>query len=216
MGIVLTHGANSLPKIWSRPVEIGGRIYPTVKIGNLIWMAENLQWELQPIIIDGPFTSDSDTTPRAWYYNRDKSNYGLDGMYKCGLLYNGFSVPIINAELASVGNGWRVPSESDFNLLKNEVQNAQRIKAIPNSINEGFPILDWGGTNDYGFNLLPSGTANVILGFIQLNEYCSLRSSTFSGTDNLRARFSIYDSSEFLISYNVSGFGASIRLCKDA
>lgn len=44
--MILTHGANSLARGGGDFVEIGGRKYPVVKIGNQLWMAEDLQLDI--------------------------------------------------------------------------------------------------------------------------------------------------------------------------
>ena len=89
--MILTHGANIL----NRGVEIGGRRYPVVKIGNQIWMAENLA--LETSVFNYP-NNNSD----------NKENYGLLYPYK---IVNDEVVPILPT-------GWRLPHKSDFDNLK--------------------------------------------------------------------------------------------------
>jgi uncharacterized protein (TIGR02145 family) len=102
--MILTHGANSLAKGGGDFVEIGGRRYPVVKIGNQLWMAENLDYAWSGLTIGGSIGSD----PRANYYDNDETTYGWSG-YKCGLLYNWAAV----AELADLlPDGWHIPSDS--------------------------------------------------------------------------------------------------------
>jgi hypothetical protein len=45
-------------------VKIGGRKYPVVKIGNQLWMAENLDWKFNGCDIA---PAGSPSTPSAWY-----------------------------------------------------------------------------------------------------------------------------------------------------
>ena len=60
-------------------VTIGGRAYPTVKIGNQIWMAENLDWKFEVNGIQIPIGGGSVTTPAAWYLDNDEHTYGWNG-----------------------------------------------------------------------------------------------------------------------------------------
>lgn len=44
--MILTHGANSISRGNQNQVEIGGRLYPYVQIGNQLWLAENLELDI--------------------------------------------------------------------------------------------------------------------------------------------------------------------------
>lgn len=125
-------------------VKIGGRRYPVVKIGNQLWMAENLDWKADGIVIGASGSSSSE--PRGNYYNNDEATYGINGN-KYGLLYNWLAAGLIDGLLT---DGWRVPTNSDFSTLKSFVDNdASKLK----STSAWSPV----GTDDFGFNAVPSG-----------------------------------------------------------
>lgn len=142
-------------------VKIGGRRYPVVKIGNQLWMAENLDYKFDvngsQIPIGGSVTS----TPKAWYYNNDEATYGIDGTYKCGLLYNWYAAKYLDDNKSNLLPGdWHVPTLMEFDTLATTVGGTSiggtKIKALDNSVIQGFPS-GWNGTNDYEFNAIPSG-----------------------------------------------------------
>ena len=123
-------------------VTIGGRVYPTVKINNQWWIAENLNWKFPYNDETVPIgTADMPITPAAWYYNDDETQYGYIGLY-----YNYYCIPIINSLLPT---GWRVPTKSDLeNLL-----------TIPP---EDLCSTSFGGTNNSGFNAIGSAKIGSI------------------------------------------------------
>jgi uncharacterized protein (TIGR02145 family) len=156
--MILTHGANSL----ARFVEIGGRRYPVVKIGNQLWMAENLDWKKSGISIGG--STSTDYNPHAWYYNNDEATYGVNGS-KYGLLYNGYAVAVINAALPE---GWRVPTITDFSLLE-----SAGLEALKSAESWQYP-----GNNESGFNAKShgaciAGDSSPFQGLGEFGEYYS-------------------------------------------
>lgn len=162
--MILTHGSNSISRGGSHQneVEIGGRRYPYVQIGNQLWLAENLDYKFE---VSGSQISlnpnGSPTTPAAWYYDRDELNYGIDGTYKCGLLYNWYAVEYLNDNKSTLlPDGWHVPSTTEWDNLANEVGGASvagtKLKAENNTVTSDWPS-GWGGTDNYGFTALPSG-----------------------------------------------------------
>jgi uncharacterized protein (TIGR02145 family) len=95
----------------------------------------------------------------AWYYNKDEETYGIDGTRKCGLLYNWYAVSLMKDNAAELlPDGWHVPTSNEVNALAKAVGGTAtagtKLKAKDVSWAES-----WGGTDDYGFNMLPSGYA---------------------------------------------------------
>lgn len=133
--MILTHGANSLVR--DDFVEIGGRKYKTVKIGNQLWIAHNLDWNF-----DGNGT----------YYNDDYVTYGPNGL-DFGLLYPWASVDALSPLLPT---GWRVATRTDFSSLFSEASNqASKLKTTT--------LWDYPGTDEFGWNGVPSGHYSAYL-----------------------------------------------------
>ena len=127
---------------------IGGKRYKTVKMPDgKIWLAENLDLRI----------SNNDV-----YYKNNEATYGSNGR-NYGLLYNSSSCQVIYNYLNRFIPEWRLPTESDWNSLMTSVNNDPlKLKSTEYWDNQG--------TDDYGFNALPSG-------------YCDLNNNVFSKTD---------------------------------
>lgn len=129
-------------------VKIGGRRYPVVKIGNQLWMAENLDYVWEGLSI-GKSTGSSQ---RANYYNNDESTYGWNGL-KCGLLYN----LAASSELVSLlSDGWHIPSVSEWNELIASTRDISNAALLVSNGNLSW-APSWTGSNMFGFNMIPSG-----------------------------------------------------------
>ena len=143
-------------------VTIGGRSYKTVTMpdGNE-WLAENLdyEWDNLPIGASG-----EPSTPAGWYYNDQKNNYGIDGTYKCGLLYNGHAVDYLSNNKDTLIPGWHVATKAEWEALFAATggwgATGPHLKARDHSITGTFPN-NWNGTDDYEFGVLPGGYRGV-------------------------------------------------------
>ena len=135
-----------------------GIIYKTVTIGSQTWLEENLKYlpEVSP--------SDEGSLESKLYY---VYNYEGDDVeeakesqnYKTyGVLYN------FEAALSACPQGWHFPTEEDFKELRNEVGywRAEDLRSISNWSS------DRKGTNNSGFNALPSGNRENGAGFIHM------------------------------------------------
>jgi uncharacterized protein (TIGR02145 family) len=151
--IITHHGADSLKR--GETITIGGRKYPIVKIGDRIWMAENLDYRYDGLQVGGT-PSYNVRTPHAYYYNNDEPTYGYNGR-KYGLLYNNYCV----TELASLlPEGWSIPNQDDFDALREYCSNDS---TVLKSKDFWVPSV---GTNAYKFNAPPSSATNTnSLGF---------------------------------------------------
>ena len=207
--MILTHGANSL----NRGVEIGGRRYPVVKIGNQLWMAENLDWKWTNLTVGGSYVNDGN--PHAWYYNNDESTYGANGN-KYGLLYNTAAMEeLVNGQIELPAN-WRVPTYNDFNILYTLVgsNNAAKLKSV-----DGW--ISGNGTDDYGFNGKPTGAIVVTASPYSpagVGEYANFYSQTEYSSTRQYGMWLYYNSPNIDLpgAYVSKGNAMSIRLVKDA
>lgn len=187
---------------------IGGRVYRTVTIGGATWLAENLDYKFSGCGIGG---SGSPSTPNAWYYNNDEATYGIDGTRKCGLLYNWHAVKLLNDNRSELIPGWHVPTDGEWTALANAVGGTgvagTRLKATNVSW-----ATSWGGTDDYGFEVLPAG--NYFGSFNYVGSKVDFWTITESGSYAYNRHFDKGATMGQDTNYKNDGY--SVRLVKDS
>lgn len=216
--MILTHGANSL-QVSGGGAVIGGRAYRTVTLPDgKTWLAENLDYKFNVNGSQIPLgQTGAPTTPSAWYWNNDEASYGIDGTYKCGLLYNWYAVKYLEDNKETLlPNGWHVATNGEFEALANTVGGTSvagtKLKAVNNSVGGVWPT-NWNGTDDYGFSALPSGGYGYGT-FNDIGVYSILWS--INEVDTNRAnRFYFSSGPSMVKSYFNKDVGYAVRLVKD-
>lgn len=192
LNIKLSNGTKRLVKYRAPTkgtVVIGGRTYPTVKIGNQWWLAENLKYHTQS----------------QFYYPNGNSN--LEDKY--GLLYNYDNI----LEIKTLNtNGFRLPSIQELsNIVTIYDTDIHALQVNSPTIWDGV------GTNTSKFSSIPSGSYNAVSGKYQyFNEQHIIWSDTFVETGRL-GRLGISKNNKYYngsASSTTNYF--SIRLVKDA
>lgn len=136
-------------------VDIDGNNYPVVKIGNQIWMKENLRvsryrnGDIIPIVTYYPSGIPNETNgTRSWYDNDSTSN-----AIPFGNLYNGLS---LEDARGLCPEGWDIPTEDDLNSLVTNLGGrlvaGRKLKETGNK----FWTNPNDATNESGFSALPS------------------------------------------------------------
>jgi uncharacterized protein (TIGR02145 family) len=99
--------------------DTDGNVYQTVRIGNQVWMAENLRVtkynDGSAITLDTSGNNmDNATTPKYCYYNNTTN---ADSIKKYGALYNWYVVSPANPKKIAPA-GWHVPTDSEWTVLE--------------------------------------------------------------------------------------------------
>lgn len=139
---------------FGRVIDIDGNIYRTIRIGDRIWMAENLK---VTTLKDGTHIDEitnqaswaAMTTPAMCWYNNDKAS----SFVRNGALYNWFTVD--TKKLCPTA--WHVPSQNEFNQMTNDAGSDGNLR-MPGT--EYWTAPNTGATNKSGFSLYPSGYRN--------------------------------------------------------
>lgn len=199
-----------------------GNNYPVVKIGQQVWMGENLKTmkfrdgTKIPLITDGTEWGNLSSPAYCWYNNTPdlENNYGA--------LYNWHSVNTVNI----CPQGWHVPAESDWIEL---IDHLGGTDIAGGKLKETGTIHWWtpntGATNETGFTALPGGWRKglnpfpmYVDGIFELKHEAG---SWWSSSENITDGFCAYF---FLMDMNESGiskcnaekqFGTSVRCIKD-
>lgn len=134
--------------------DIDGNMYKTVKIGDQIWMAENLR--VTHFRNGDNIPQPVDTLPRRSMKTSAYLDYGRKFTTEhLGHLYNWHAV---NDFRGLAPEGWRVPSETDWQKLVDYLGGAK--VAGGKMKDDGFDFWrepNTGATNESGFNAKPSG-----------------------------------------------------------
>ncbi len=185
--------------------------YATVKIGNQIWMAENLKTTHYKNGAAIPNITDNATwagliTGARCYYNNDSTIYAST----YGALYNCYTVNTSNL----CPTGWHVPTDAEWTTLTTylggESQAGGKLKATTlwNSPNAG-------ATNETGFTALPGGCHYFTGTYSNIGNYGYWWSSTVYGTSGAWSRYMGYSYSDAIRGNDFKTYGFSVRCLRD-
>jgi uncharacterized protein (TIGR02145 family) len=178
-----------------------------VKIGDQIWMAENLNVDRYRNGDPIPEVKDPEEWLRqktgAWcYYNNDSENGR-----KYGKLYNWYAV---NDPRGLAPEGWRILESTGFLKIDMAVLlNGNALKAIGQGSGDGV------GTNTSGFSALLVGYRSSNGLFDGLKSYATFWSSTGLHSGHAFYKFLYYSDTNFNLSSRSKEFGFSVRCVKD-
>jgi uncharacterized protein (TIGR02145 family) len=215
--------------------DADGNVYQTVKIGNQVWMAENLRTTKYN---DGSaITNLADSAAWANVYNEGtaipaycyyKNTTDADKIRNYGALYNWYAV---NTGILAPP-GWHIPDTTDWNILvyfliangynwdetTTDNKIAKSLAAKTNWLSystEGAVGNDLTGNNTSGFSALPGGSRRFNGSFFNFGGHgywwCS------NEQDSIMVNFGYldYNSIGFYWSGTNYNFGFSVRLLKD-
>lgn len=210
--------------------ERDGKVYKTVKIGNQVWMAENLNY------------SDSVKTPslleHSWCFGNDEKKCNVAGRYyawaaavdsvalatapdnpqDCG---DGKSCKLLAKFQGICPNGWHLPDTTEWKTLFVATGDSSAACKILKShigwFNYGIVADDIGnGTNEVGFSAIPVGYRSVSEGF---NETVGVDAFFWSATEyNMISNYKVVLSSSAKYAFFNQGNrsqGFPIRCVKD-
>lgn len=196
--------------------DVEGNVYNTVKIGNQVWMAENLRTTKLNDSSVIPVSTNNQwqklTTPVYCWYNNDGVNYKIP----FGAYYNYYTVA--TNKLCPVG--WRVPNNSDWNELITFLEGDSRAGIRLKSTENIYWYNNGVGDNRSGFSAIAGGFYNYyshISGFDFI--YFGYRATWWSASfvDNYNANnYTVNYSDGTVVAYSVSWqYGVNVRCLKE-
>jgi uncharacterized protein (TIGR02145 family) len=162
-----------------------GQKYKTVKIGNQVWMAENLRFKI----------GDS------WCYENSEDN-----CEKYGRLYDW------NMAKIACPKGWHLPSKDEWTELVTVVGSETGGKKLKSA--DGW-YENGNGTDEFGFSALPGGFRRTVVSFLNVGKYGYWWSATESFGGNAIYRLMYYDKDNVGDDGNDKDYGYSVRCLQD-
>jgi uncharacterized protein (TIGR02145 family) len=188
--------------------DVSGNIYKTVKIGNQIWMAENLRTEkfrngdtvLEAKRHDEWIKATREERPAFCNYENNKEN---DLVY--GKLYNGY---VLNDSRGIAPEGWHIPTKEEWETLIKYLgkNSSKKIKS---------KTEDWGyamGNNKSGFSARLAGHRNETGFRNTVTKFWSITESDDRVAYGVIINCGIYNP---IIERIIKHEGCSIRCIKD-
>ncbi len=194
-----------------------GKVYKTVKIGNQVWMAENLNVSkfrngdpIPEAKSDEEWEKAGRNKQPVWCYY---DNEPINGK-KYGKLYNWYAV-IDPRGLAPVG--YHIPSETEWTILTDYLGGGEDAEAKMKS-KQGWALVECKGTNSSGFSGVPGGLRSFGGIFQVIGEHGGWWGSTKSDAKCcawVRVLSSGCSSSAGMRGYADKGEGFSVRCLRD-
>lgn len=179
-----------------------GNSYRTVKIGDKVWMAENLRYANGISI--GTAKSNK---PQIYYPNGNQNN-----VQEYGYLYNW------QAAVNACPEGWHLPTNSDWKQLKNDIggDNAGSQLATRSELWNDGALERTSVFGKSGFSVLPAGSFAVKT-YGNFGSFAYFWSATeyeyYSG--NAYYRYIYYNYTGVVSNYSSKSDGFSVRCVKD-
>ncbi len=221
---------SGFPNGFTTVKDIDGNVYKTVKIGNQIWMAEDLKVTHYPNGDPIPYTPNdtiwADLEPNntddayCFYNNDNNSDYGALYTYAAAIGDNWERDNNPNQGICP--DGWHLPTDAEWTTLFDYLGG----RSVAGGKMKETGTYHWkspnlGADNSSGFSAIPGGRRLSILPdfgetFGQIGEYCFWWSST-EDTDVCAFQCNIYYYSEGVSSnaYYDKSNGFYVRCVKD-
>jgi uncharacterized protein (TIGR02145 family) len=202
-------------------VDISGNIYPTIKIGNQIWMAENLRTikysdgnNIPIITSNSQWANNTTLSPMMCWYNNDQATYTSN---KFGALYNWYAInSTTNGNKNVCPTGWHVPTDAEWmtltTFLGGELIAGGKLKSTGTQYWSN-PNTD--ATNSSGFLALPGAYRHFIGSFANIGNIGFWWSSTEDNTNAALDRYLEYDNGECPRDISNKTYGFSVRCVRD-
>jgi uncharacterized protein (TIGR02145 family) len=153
-----------------------GQVYKWVKIGNQVWMAENLNYE----------------TPNSWWYDNNSANGDIYGrLYTWAAAMNGESSSnsVPSGVQGVCPDGWHLPSDAEWTVLTDYLGG----ESVAGGKMKEAGTVHWnspntGATNSSGFTALPGGLSYTSGDFNYLGSIGHWWSATESSSTNAWGR----------------------------
>jgi len=200
LGLAITFTLNACGGGDSIKDSRDGKTYKTVKIGEQVWMAENLNYE---------------ASGSKCYDNKP------DNCNKYGRLYDW------NTAMKACPSGWHLPSDKEWQTLLDFVSGYEVLKASSgwedytvcieegeDSCNERSEEKSGNGTDNYGFSAMPGGKGSSDGSFSWVGRTGFLWSATESNSD-FAGELQIGEEYAFLTPNKYKGSLSSVRCIKD-
>ncbi len=193
--------------------DIEGNEYKVVKIGEQVWMAENLLTTKYNDSTAIPLVTDITawgnlSTPGYCWYNNDSATYAQT----YGALYNWYTVNTGNL----CPTGWHVPTDTEWTTLTTyhggESVAGGKLKETGTT---HWDTPNTGATNETGFTALPGGYRLGNGPFDRIRRFCNLWSATEFDTYEAWNRSIYYDDSLADRVNNSKRRGFSVRCVRD-
>jgi len=184
-----------------------GNHYNAVKIGDQIWMAENLKYLPS---VNG--SGQSSEAPYYYVYNYTSDNLdeakARDEYKTYGVLYNW------TAAQDACPTGWHLPSDAEWTQLE-EYLGENAGGKLKEAGYDHWQSPNAGANNESGFTALPGGNRGNYGYFDLIGNDGNWWSATESSTDYAWYRLLIYDISSVLRNYYGKELGFSVRCVRD-
>jgi len=137
--------------------DIDGNVYQTVRIGNQVWMAENLKvtrfndGSAIPLVVEDNLWGKT-TIPRYCFYNNDITYKNIYGS-----LYNWYAVN--TNKLCPIG--WHVPADKEFKTLEDYLISGNVGGILKEAGTTHWLSPNTSAINSSGFTALPGGNRGI-------------------------------------------------------
>jgi len=204
--------------VFSPCIDPVGKSYSTVKIGDQIWMAENLAY--LPEV--SPPSAESSSIKHYYVYGYDGSNIneakGFETYLEYGVLYNW------EAAMVSCPDGWHIPTDFEWKTIEgllgmNSTAQGQAGWRISGNVGEKLKSCtgwyeDGCGINECGLNLTPAGWQGNDI-FNEIGQSSVVWSASYIDDYYAYYRWTKYDTDAIYKGGSYKRYATSVRCIKD-
>ncbi len=163
-----------------------GKVYKTVKIGDNVWFAQNLNFEIE----------------NSWAYDEKEENANIYGR-----LYT------LEAAEKACPAGWHLATEAEWtslSTLENESITGGKLKTV-----EYWDAPNTGADNSFGFNAVPGGYKSPEGEFTDLGKIAAYWTSSEKSVNTAWRIFLLYNNSGIMRGMDLKTHAFSVRCVKD-